>query len=500
MMTHMRIYVAVTLLASFILSTGCGDDDASFGDADASPEDTDGGDDADASIPSGDDYVFDSRFQGGESSVAYSGQALRQVLMNDLNAYISALSTTAPEDFPEDVLADLNFYYEFDALVGGEAPLLLTTDPSTLQATYGAIGSANLRTKIAGEDAMGQHKDWTTEFEGWPGGDATSPHLLVQFYFEQIDALANAFAAGNAPDDPDGNQIDSAVVSADGRDYRQLAGKFLMVAVAYSQATDDYWDDDLDDHGINVDNEVAFVDGEEEKPYTQLEHYWDEGFGYFGAARDYLDYTDEELEGIGGREDYQKYHDTDGDEAIDLGSEYVFSWANYAARRDNGSAPTAPTDFTADIFEALLEGRTIITSAGGALSESEMSDLQEQRDAAVAAWDKLIAANVVYYINGVLKDMATFDTEPYDFVLHAGHWSEAKAFALGLQFNPRKEISDLDFVMLHELLGDAPVLPNADSLDIAAYKQALLDARALLGDTYGFDAANLGDDDGQNGW
>lgn len=492
----MRIIV-LPIAALFAL--GCGDNDSGAG-PDSGPG-VDAGDQPDGG-GTADVYAFESRFTAGESSVAYSGQALRQVLMSDLNAYISELSTTAPEDFPEDVLADLLFYYEFDAAVGGEASIALATEPAPLQSTYGAIGNANLKSKLAGKDPMGQHKDWTDPgvFVGWPGGDGTTPEELVLHFFAEIDAHADAFAAGNAPDDPRGNQITLAHVSAGGLDYRQLVNKFLLGAVAYSQATDDYFDNDLADHGINVDNEAAVVDGEEEKPYSQLEHHWDEGFGYFGAARDYPAYSDEEMEGIGGRPEFQKYHDSDDDGAIDLTAEYIYPWAGYAARRDNGSAASAPSDFTGEIFGAMLVGRSLISEAGGALSESQMADLVAERDKVVAAWERLVAANVVHYINDVLEDMNRFEQEDYDFLGHAGHWAEAKAFALGLQFNPRKQISDDDFAELHELLRVRPVLETATPTQIDDYKADLIAARALIGEAYDFDAANLGDDNGENGW
>ena len=488
---------------TFILltSAACGDNDGGQGRADGGPE-ADGGGGPDAGGEPSALYAFDSRFQPGTSSVAYSGQALRQILMNDLNAYISALSTTAPEDFPADVLADLLFYYEFDGEVGGDATIRLTTEPPPLQGTYGAIGDANLKGKLAGNDAMGQHKDWTVPgtFVGWPGGDGSTPEELLLHFFAEIDSHADAFAAGEAPDDPRGNQITLAHVSAEGLDYRQLVNKFLLVAVAYSQATDDYFDDDLPDHGINVDNEVAAVSGEEEQPYTQLEHHWDEGFGYFGPARDYLAYTDLEMEGVGGRPEFQKYHDTDGDGAIDLTAEYIYPWAGYAARRDNGSAASAPSDFTHEIFGALLAGRRIISGAGGALSEAQMDALVAERDKAVEAWEKLVAANVIHYINDVLKDMNRFEQEDYDFLGHAGHWSEAKAFALGLQFNPRKALSDDQLADLHQLLGVRPVLETATPTQIAGYRDDLRAARALIAEAYDVDAANIGDDDGENGW
>ena len=485
-----------------LLAAACGDDDGGNGGSPDSGPRADAGGDPDGGGDPAEVYAFESRFQAGASSVVYSGQALRQVLIGDLNAYISALSTTAPEDFPEDVLGDLLFYYEFDAEVGGEAAIRLTTEPAPLQSTYGAIGNANLKSKLAGNDAMGQHKDWTDPgtFVGWPGGDGTTPEELVLHYFAEIDAHADAFAAGNAPDDPRGNQITLAHVSAGGLDYRQLANKFLLVAVAYSQATDDYFDNDLAEHGINVDNEVAALSGEEEQPYTQLEHHWDEGFGYFGPARDYLAYTDEEMEGVGGRPEFQKYHDSDDDGAIDLTAEYIYPWAGYAARRDNGSAEAAPSDFTGEIFGALLAGRRIISTAGGALSEAQMDELVAERDKAVAAWEKLVAANVVHYLNEVLKDMNRFEAEDYDFLGHAGHWAEAKAFALGLQFNPRKALSDEQFAELHQLLGVAPVLETATNPQIDNYKADLVAARAIIAEAYDFDAANIGDDNGENGW
>jgi hypothetical protein len=117
---------------------------------------------------------------------------------------------------------------------------------------------------------------------------------------------------------------------------------------------------------------------------------------------------------------------------------------------------------------------------------------------ALDAWEKGVAATVVHYINDTLQDMGKMDTADYSFGTHAKHWSEMKGFALGLQFNRFSPLSDADFGKLHEHMGNAPVLTGAS--DLAAYKQALLDARDLLQTSYGFDAGNMGDDNGENGW
>ena len=107
---------------------------------------------------------------------------------------------------------------------------------------------------------------------------------------------------------------------------------------------DDYLDDDTEGKGLLADNTVA-VEG---KPYTELEHQWDEGFGYWGGAVNYLDYTDDELASEDGRAEYVNgYNDHDGDGAIDLGSEINFGASVNAAKRDRGAADGALTDMSA---------------------------------------------------------------------------------------------------------------------------------------------------------
>ena len=145
-------------------------------------------------------------------------------------------------------------------------------------------------------------------------------------------------------------------------------------------------------------------------------------------------------------------------------------------------------------------------TAGTALSAEQFAELQGHRDVALEAWEKAIAASVVHYINDTLRDMKAFDSDDYDFYDHAKHWSEMKGFALSLQFNRRSPLMDADnandttFARVMDHMGTAPVLPSASQADREAYMAALIEARTLIGDAYGFDAANLGDADGENGW
>jgi hypothetical protein len=152
-------------------------------------------------------------------------------------------------------------------------------------------------------------------------------------------------------------------------------------------------------------------------------------------------------------------------------------------------------------FDSFLAGRRLLAeTAGSELTEEQRGQLYDHRDAAVRAWEEAIASTVVHYINDTLQDMGRMGTAEYDFGTHAKHWSEMKGFALSLQFNPRSPVGDDDFVRLHDLMGDAPVLADASDDARAAHMADLREARAILGAAYDFDITNLGDDDGNNGW
>ncbi len=470
------------ILSLMAVAIGCGD----------STESTGGG--SNLEIP--EDYAFTSRFDPNESSVAYGGQVSRQVfvagIVDALEALTSAIDSGDRVPVAGEVEAELAFYFDFDDQLGGSVAIPMSTDPELLQSTFSDLGTGrDLAGKIAGNDPVGQHEDWSTALMG--AGDHT-PESRVRSWFGEVDALAVSRANGSPVLTPSGEPVASTYVTEDGRDLRQLIEKFLRGAIAYSQGTDDYLDDDTEGKGLLSTNTR---DGD--APYTALEHQWDEGFGYFGAARDYASYSDDEIAGSGGRPGWSSgYHDSNGDGAIDLQSEFNFGHAVNAAKRDRGAV--VPTDMTARAIDGFLRGRAIIAGAEGELDPEQLEALQEARDQAVLAWEEAIAATAIHYVNDVLQDMGTFGTDGYSFEDHAKHWSELKGFALSLQFNPRSQIDDATLATVLNEIGDAPVLPTADEGAIEAYRGALRNARALLGEAYGFAADNLGDDAGLGGW
>jgi hypothetical protein len=260
-----------------------------------------------------------------------------------------------------------------------------------------------------------------------------------------------------------------------------------------------------------------------------MEHSYDEGFGYFGAARNYSGFTDDEIAGKGGRDDWQVFNDADADGLINFKREYNFGHSQNAAKRDLGSAANGEdaTDFTGDIFNAWIAGRRLISTAGGNLNADQLQELDGYLSTIITTWEKAIAATVIHYINDIQDDMREFGSDDYSFYNHAKHFSEMKGFVLGLQFNPTSPLhnvlnaycynrqgghaieTDLSeeecvanqtgmwnpeeraFTRFNRRVGDAPILPtDAPGSDIG-YSMALTSARSILAEVYGFAQVNV---------
>lgn len=444
-------------------------------------------------------YAFTNA--NGESTVSYSGQVARQVMIEDIKAYIGSIVKSGDPT----VKADLMSLFENPSSANDTAAIQMSIEGYTLaQSTYGDISTGkSLVGKIAGGyvqdgSASGETSRLINDtFIGWQEGlsAGAKPYDLVVYYMDQLQALA-AKADTSSVDTVDGAvTIDKVYVADNGVDYQQLVQKFLLMAVGFSQGTNDYL-------GPNRDfaSELT-LDGD--APYTTAEHHFDEGFGYFGATPNYAELTDSEI--------IAAAVDSDMDGVIDLKSEYNFGQSVNCAKRDVGAV--SGSDLTAEAISGFTEGRTIVAAASeaGSLTADQETALQAAIAKAAGAWEKCIASTVVHYINDVTGDMEAFSNGQFasidNFYNLAKHWSEMKGFALGLQFSPYSPFRDagtgalvaIDYgtdqsASLDEVLawmGDAPVLANASDAAIQDYKDALMQARAVLQAAYGFDSGNV---------
>ena len=388
-------------------------------------------------------YVFDSRFVEGESSVSYSGQVVRNLLLQDLKATTDSVGKDGAKSVTVDDL--LQFYAYDDAL--NLKTLTTTGSISALESHYSALSTGkNLVGKISGDPVIGYNR---------------TADDLVREWFKQI-----------ADNSQDSNKLGTAMAytTDDGVDMSQMVNKVLIGAVPYYQATGVYLNGLLE-----RDNSEA-RDGED--PYTAMEHAWDEAFGYFGAARDYARYSDDQL--AGSVDDFT--FDSDSDGSIDFKSEYNFGLSRNAGKRDKGGTGV---DFTKDIFDAFLAGRTAITNQGS------VEEISAHRQAAAEGMEKVIAATVVHYINDTLSDMSQLGTADENRANLNKHWAEMKGYTVALQYNPFKLISDGQLRELHGIMGEAPKYDapgsSAYNTQVANYERA----KVVLQTAYGFSSANM---------
>ena len=462
----MKLIKGISILSAAVLLAACGSDD----DDDNDPAPT---------------YNFQSKLIDDASSVSYSGQVARNTMINELKSLIGSdqlAVTTGGASVEDTINTKLGLIYEEgtrSVKTGNDD--LTNKDAYTLAATatevnlsgkgevtfsapdYTTISSdKNLKGKIAGMDndlARG-------EFIGWTFADGVAESdkadALVQSWFDAV--AANGEAGSDKP-----------YVSATGLDYKQLTQKFLLGAVAFSQASNDYLKADKGLKKQNSDHPEKDGVKQTDKPYTDLEHQWDEGFGYFGAARDYNNYTDAQLK-------KQKYNDTNEDGVIDLNSEYTFAMAQYANKRDDSAIGS---DYSQSIMDNFIKGRQLIQDNFGTdpvVGEGYHAELAEIAKEIIMDWEEIFAANVIHYINATLEDMAAIDGDTLGDL--PKHWGEMKGFALALQFNQpaTSAITTAELKQLHGYLEEAPKLTND-----ADYRIALANARDLLKETFEFE-------------
>ena len=389
---------------------GCSDDDSSvMGD----------GHDHDHEISTPSTYDFASRFNDGESSVSYTGQVVRNVLIKDLKSLASSGSAATDSATMIDLFRN----------GGASAADLLNPQLQTKWSDFS--NTKNLSGKIASEIMLGFGKTPTDQMYEW---------------FSQV-------ASGT-------------LITADSLELNQVIGKGLSGVVGYYQGTSVYMPKiDTDD------NSVASSDG---AAYTDMEHHWDESFGYFGAARDYNTmYTDTGLKGK------TVSYDSNADGSIDYKTEYCFDWAYYAGKWDAKCADagcTSDNDLTGTIMNAYLEGRTLIHN------QEALTAIQAQRTIVVNTWEKLVAASVIGYINSVISKIAPESTAS---VYHS--WAEMRAFAMALQYNSYMQISLTDLTSIITDMGNAPPA----TADYAAYTTKLQAMKTKLQTAYSFADINM---------
>lgn len=233
--------------------------------------------------------------------------------------------------------------------------------------------------------------------------------------------------AGSIQSDQSGPYL----VDANGHEYVQFIEKGLMGAVFYNQITGVYLSDDK--IGNQMDNSTP-VDPENGKYYTEMEHHWDEAFGYFSSSTTFPDNDDKRF------------------------------WSKYSNTVD----PILGTN--EKIMDAFLTGRAAIANA-------DMTTKEEMRDIIIAELEKVTAGTAIHYFNSTIAAINENNTAGQVHVL-----SEAYVFLDNMRFNPNATISTLEINALLDQLG-------IDFYNISVPELAAV--RDQLGEKMGFTAAEI---------
>lgn len=433
-------------------------------------------------------FEFNSKFNRS-SSVAYNGQVFRNLLMEDIKGAMNAWPIGGYPGTVADAKAMMLSFYEYDennpaagtaGIIDGFTDFLtgaVDLEGNAMSITegfwYSDIQSpgSNLKGKIAGVDNPLRRG----KLYGWQGVD--TPDALMNLWF---DIFAENVVNGKPFTVPNGalapQLVDKGPFLADGIDYSQLVQKFLYGAVAYSQAARDYLSTDLGpDKGLNADNTQPQKPGVN---YTAMEHFWDEGFGYFGAARDLLSYTDADAR-------FKRSIDTNGDGAISLATEKNVGSAINAPRMDL-TAADQDMDLSREMMEAFIKGRQLITKTPADYKKYAVAYAQ----VALTGWEKTMGGVTIHYINKTIKEYQQYGTTEYLYADFAKFWGEMKGYGLVFQFNPKALMSDADFDKIHVLMRDKPVLPHANKAQVDAYIADLVQVRNIIRDAYSFSENN----------
>ncbi len=382
-------------------------------------------------------FTFQSRFDD-LSSVSYSGQVVRNLLINDIK---TQMGTDAGSKNPATLLSMM-------ANDNASRAILLASGKSTVQTKYHDISTSHLNDRL---DAVSSITI--------PGYDTDAKTLVV--------GMLNEAAA-------------SGKTRASGIRLDQMVQKTMWGAISYWQATSKYMTKIPND-----DNSVA-VTG---KNYTEMEHHWDESFGYFGAALDYNTAYDDGTRKSG------PSVDSNSDGKLDFKKEVNMGWAVTAAKRDLCSS-CGNYDYTKTIFDAYLEGRTLI------VNQAPLAEIIVQRDIIMETWEKVVAAVTQHYINDVAADIAAIISTGDATVTpvsaatadYENHWGEMRGYAHGLLYNSLSKVPSSSVSRILALMGTVPVYPSSGNFDaMQSYHDVLKGAemKAIFKQSFGFTDADI---------
>lgn len=358
-----------------------------------------------------DTYSFD---RNGINTVSYSGQTTRLFQANEL---YSALNSTDVS------LSTLNLMFNGD----NDLSAGFTTD--SLNGTTKIIGSKTAASALAGDPATKSRFD----------------NMLVEYVSEVVPALnaGNVAASGQA-----GLAFDSGYqLNEEGQELDQLFFKGLIGAFTLDQIVNNYVHPNQLDKGDYVaeNDNGTLASG---KDYTNMEHKWDEGFGYL----------------------YGEVDDISINNGLPAANE---STGNLLMKYFKKVEQTYEPGIASTVYHAFIDGRTAILNKNYVARDLAADIIQVELS-------KVIGYYAIHYMNDYIAKLNSGE------IAKAHHsLSEAHGFILSLQFtNNGDDMPFMDKITVENFLdnnlADFHNIDNNDLTDptsgmIALVKQAFLE-------------------------
>ena len=354
-------------------------------------------DDEDSNVIVPDSYSFE---RNGTSTVSFSGQTARILMAEEL---ISEMKN--PTQSKETLLS----MFRNEGPNGEDVAPFSNSDlnSETKSIISKVAASRDYFSSNTAESSLIKN-----DFENWI-------KLQVDEVFPAWNELAEPGVPGQIADGSS-----TRYVSAMGLEYNQLVNKSLIGALMLDQMLNNYLSVSVLDEGDNLNNNDEGIVSEG-KAYTNMEHKWDEAYGYlFGTASDKVN------------------------PVSTLGADDSF--LNKYLGRVDGDEDFAGISNT--VFESFKSGRASIVAGDYDMRDMEAELLREKLS-------EVIGVRAVYYLHQAALAFPV-SSSGYGAVFH--DLSEAYGFIYSLRFT-RKPGSDSAYFtasesdqMLEDLLSDGP--------------------------------------------
>tara|TARA_B110000977_G_scaffold197474_1_gene280076 strand:- start:21 stop:1100 length:1080 start_codon:yes stop_codon:yes gene_type:complete len=214
-----------------------------------------------------------------------------------------------------------------------------------------------------------------------------------------IDELAELSLTGNTTTSIDGEN--TYLFNENGFEPIQLISKGIMGSCFYFQGTSVY----LSEEKMDVSNDISSLEGTLD--YTDMQHHWDESFGYFGAPISFSN-------------------------ANTSGGSF---WAKYATKTIEGGLTTIDNI----INDGFILGRAAIDNNDVSTRNEAIATIQTE-------WEMVTVCAALHYLNAAIDDIA-------DPALRNHSLSEATAFISAISFNAQATISGTAVDNIINMLG-----------------------------------------------